>query len=209
MNYGFVFNGPQLQYGRNWLWNKKSVAYGLESQLGVAVLSNKGSCIDFHLSPVNFDCLFNPVQPVWLGPCLISDYNYDFYPDLQTGHDFWFSHYSIGLSFVYRKAIRNKLLSVRFKSALFGFTSRTPNDFDALFFNVGFKYAVEDLHKNMQFLSVSQYRVFRFEANLKPQKAKRIDLSCLVDYMNYGLIPAWTRLNFGVKLTVHPKSRNS
>lgn len=209
MNYGFVFSGPQLQYGRNWQWNRKSVLYGLESQLGIAVLSKKGSCFDFHLSPVNIDCLMNINDQIWLGPCLISDYNYEFYPDLQAGHDFWFSHYSAGISFIFRKTFHNRLLSVKFKSALVGVTSRTPDDFDALFFDIGFKYAMKDLHKNMQYTSVNRYRVFRFEAAFIPLNAQRINLSCLIDYMQYQSIPAWTRLNYGIKLTIHPKNSNS
>lgn len=209
MNYGFVFSGPQLQYGRIWQWNRKSAQYGLESQLGIAVLSNKGSCFDFHLSPINIDCLIKLNHQFWFGPCLISDYNYEFYPDLQVGHDFWFSHYSIGISFIFRQAFQKRLLSLKFKSALFGFTSRTNDDFDALFFNIGFKYAIQDLHKNMQFSSVSRYNVFRFEASFIPLKAKRIDLSCLVDYMNYESIPPWTRLNYGIKLSIHQKNRRS
>jgi hypothetical protein len=206
MNYGFVFSGPQFQYGRSWLWNKESVQYHLEAKLGAAMLSKKGPGYDFHLSPLNFGCLFNLNNRFWIGPCMISDYNYEFYPDMQAGHDFWFSHYSTGVSILFQKSFQQKELSVRFISALFGFTSRTPDDFDALFFDIGFRYAIKNLHKNMQLTSISHYRIFRFETKYTPLQARRVNISFLVDYFNYDRSPDWTRLNYGLKLSVHPKA---
>jgi hypothetical protein len=209
INYGFVFSGPQLQYGRNWQWNRKSTQYTLGTQLGIALLSEKGPGYDFHLSPVQFDYLLSIYHTMWVGPSLMSDYNYEFYPDLQAGHDFWFTHYSTGISVVFKKAFTRRILTVKCKSALFGFTSRTPDDFDALFFYVGFKYALQDLHKNMQFRTVNQYQVIHLEAAFTPLKERRFDLSYLMDYMNYHSNPSWTRLNFGLKVTMHAKSKKS
>lgn len=209
INYGFVFSGPQLKYGRTWQWKKKSVQYALESQLGIAVLSEKGPGYDFHLSPVQFDYLIKLNHQLWIGPCLLSDYNYEFYPDLQVGHDFWFTHFSAGVSLAFQKAFTKRLFSLKCKSALFGFTSRTPDDFDALFFNLGVKYAINDLHKNMQFTPVNRYRILHFEASFKPLKAQKIDVSYLMDYMAYRANPLWTRLNFGLKLSIHSKNGRS
>jgi hypothetical protein len=209
MNYGFVFSGLQLQYGRNWQWSRKSTQYELGTQLGIALLSEKGQGYDFHLSPVHFDYLVNVYHWMWIGPSLLSDYNYEFYPDLQAGHDFWFTHFSTGISFGFEKAFPKRVLSVKCKCALFGFTSRTPDDFDALFFYVGFKYAVQNLHKNMQFHTINQYQIVHLEAAFKPLKARRFDLSYLMDYMNYSSNPSWTRLNFGLKLTMHAKNGRS
>lgn len=209
MNYGFVFAGPQLQYGRNWQWMKESVQLEMGTQLGAALLSEKGLGYDFHLSPVHFDYLIHACPPLWIGPCLLSDYNYEFYPDMQAGHDFWFTHFSTGISLMFEKAFSKRLLSVSCKSALFGFTSRTPEDVDALFFYVGFKYALQHLHENMQFHTAGQYRIIHLEVAFKPLKAHRFDLSCLMDYMHYHSDPSWTRLNFGLKLTMHAKNTKS
>lgn len=205
MNYGFVFNGPQLQYGRSWQWNKEFVRYQLESQLGIGLLSEKGSCYDFHLSPIHFNFLVNLDRQLGIGPCFISDYNYEFYPDLQAGHGFWFSTYSAGICLDFRKSFTKRILFVKCQSTLFGFTSRTPDDFDALFFDIGFKDAMRDLHKDMRLTAFNAYQVIHIEAGFTSLKTQRIHLSCLVDYKNYRPDPDWTRLDIGIKLTIHSK----
>lgn len=105
LNYGFVFSGPQIQYGRDWRWQKPNKLFELETSLGLSSVFSKGICIDFHAVPVNFSYLFKINEKLWLGPEILTEYNYEFYPDLQMGHDFWFSHYSTCISASFQKVL--------------------------------------------------------------------------------------------------------
>lgn len=205
MNFGFVFSGPQLEYGRNWKWQKTNRIYELHNHLGVALLSNKGPGYDFHITPFNFNILFRFYDHLWLGPSILTDYNYEFYPDLQTGHDFWFSHYSAGASLFYKKVFQKRLLNIKFSSSLFGFTSRTQENFNPHYFDLGVKTAVTDLHQNMKLLSLNQYLVFHLEIGLNVLKNNRLYLSYLIDYTGYYKEPEWSKLNYGIKFTIKSK----
>jgi hypothetical protein len=205
LNYGFVFNGSQIQYGRDWLWKKPDKRFELESQLGLTSVFNKGIGLDFHLTPFNFNYLFKVNDQLWMGPTVLTDYDYDFYPDLQMGHPFWFSHYSAGASLYFKKQFQKRLMTVKFSSSLLGFTSRTPEDFNTLFFYLGFFRALKDLHSDLSCGILSQYNVSHFEFSLTPVQAHRVSFSYTIDYIGYYKSPRWTRLNYGVKLTIKPK----
>jgi hypothetical protein len=205
MNFGFVFRGPQLQYGRDWIWQKSDKRVELETQLGLSALFNKGIGLGFHLTPLNFNYLYQLNEQLWLGPGILTDYNYEFYPDIQMAHPFWFSHYSAGVSVYFQKKLQKRSLSVRFTSSLFGLTSRTQKDFNTLFFHPGFIYAIQDLHRNMSFNLVSQYNVSHLEIDLRPFATHRVRVSYFIDYSRYDQSPRWISLNYGIKLTIQPK----
>ena len=202
MNYGFVFSGPVIKYGRDWQWLMPDYRIELESSLGLSVVFKKGTGIDFHLTPLNFNYLFKLSDLLWLGPGIMTGYNYEFYPDLQTGHDFWFSHYSAGLAVFFEKVLPKRIIGIKISGSLFGFTSRTPENFNTLFFDIGFKDALQDLHRNMNWSQLGRYNVTHFEISLKPVQSGRVSLSYLMDYAGFYKPPRWARLDYGIKLTI-------
>lgn len=205
MNFGFVFHGPQLQYGRDWKWQKPGSRFELGTNLGISPFFRKGIGVDFHLAPVNFNFQVKISDHFWLGPSVLTDYNYEFYPDLQVGHDFWFSHYSAGGSFLFQKNFQKRKLAIRFSNSLLGFTSRTQDDFNDLYFDIGLKYALRDLHKDMKFSAINRYTVTHIEIDLSSLQPKRVELTFLIDYFGYYRTPKWARLNYGLKLTIKSK----
>jgi hypothetical protein len=205
MNYGFVFNGPMIKYGREWQWQMPDDRIELESSLGLSAVFKKGPGIDFSLTPLNFNYMFKLSDLLWLGPGIMTGYNYDFYPDLQTGHDFWFSHYSAGLAVFFQKLLSKRIIGIKISSTLFGFTSRTPEDFNTLFFDIGIKNALQDLHRNMNWNQLGRYNVTHFEFSLKPVQGGRVSFSYLMDYSGFYKPPLWTRLDYGIKLTIKPR----
>jgi hypothetical protein len=205
LNYGFVYNGPQFRYGRNWQWINPGNEYELQTSLGFSTLFKKGIGIDFHLSPVNFKFLFNINQNLWIGPEFLSDYYYDFYPDMQAGHDYWFSHYSGGVSFLYQKPFEKRILTIKLSNSLFGFTSRTPEDYNTLFFDIGFKDALLHLNRKLRWNKINQYNISRLEIKLSPLNIRRVDFSFCMDYIAFYQSARWTRVDYGIKLTIRSK----
>jgi hypothetical protein len=202
LNYGFVYSGPQLQYGREWQWQKSDNRIELESQIGLATVFNKGLGLGLHLTPLNFRYLFKINDQLCLGPGLLSDYNYGFYPDLHIGYDFWFSHYSTEVAASFRKTFQKRSLTVRFTSSLFGLVSRTRQTDDTYFFHLGFKYALKDLNSKMEWGFVNQYNVSRLEIALNPNQTGRVCFSYIIDYSGYFKDPRWVKLDYGIKLTI-------
>jgi hypothetical protein len=205
MNYGFVFSGPMIKYGREWQWLLPDDRIGLESSIGLSAVFKKGPGIDFTLTPLNLNYLFKLSDQLWLGPDVMTGYNYEFYPDRQTGHGFWFSHYSAGFAIFFQKVLSERIIWMKISSSLFGFTSRTPENFNTLFFNIGFKDAIQDLHSDMNFSQFGRYNVTHFEISLKPVQSRRISFSYLMDYAGFYKAPHWTRLDYAIKLSIQSR----
>jgi hypothetical protein len=138
---------------------------------------------------------------------LIADYNYQMYPDLQSGYSFWFTHISLGISSEYKFSINRNLLKLRLETSLFGFTSRQEVYNDPYFFDMGFGYALKSVNQDLIFGSLNNYNHTEFELRWQNSDESRIAFAYNLQYYGYFRDPSFTMLNQMLKIIFLPKNR--
>ena len=99
-NYGLSFSGMNLEgdYELQYSTTRLDLSYGTE--LGMGAVHNKGVGILLGLKPLDgfagFRLINDPGCKLSLGPYLSASYMWQLYPELQSGHLFWFSSYELG-----------------------------------------------------------------------------------------------------------------
>jgi hypothetical protein len=211
-NFGLVFSGPALNYGYFWSTAKNKNKVTIENELGLAVLfSHDIPALDFYLKLAEVSYLFNVNATdfnLLIGPMVKFEYNYNLYPDLQSGFDYWFTNFSLGLNSVADFKIANKYFKAKLKTTLLGFTSRQPSYRDPYFYDIGFTYAINHLHSNMGFYTVAGYNQTSIELLWKFKEDSRCTWAYVFNYSGYYGEPKISILSHNVKLIIAKKQKS-
>jgi len=163
-NVGMVFNGVQLEYryGALWTINKHEILY--QPKLGFGAVFNR-KILGLQLpkfAPVNLTWAIRFYEQnghiIKAGANLITDYSYQLYPDLQTGHLFWSSEIGISPVMQYTYQWGSKRIGVYAQNSLLGFTSHKP-EYNSYWFSLKAKEWFVEPHKNMKFGSYDKYKM--------------------------------------------------
>lgn len=210
-NFGLVFNGPAINYGMNWdiKNDKRMITFGYE--LGVGVLFSKSiPALGIYLKPAEFAYMFRfpgSNSRLFIGPSLKFEYNYYLYPQLQSGFDYWFTDFSCGVNAQYDFKYRSSSFQLLANSSLMGFISRQPVYRDPYFFDLGFKYAVRDLHQNLTFASLDKYNTTKLEILWKPGLNSRFTLGYIFSYSGYYQAPGIRLVSHSIKIEINKKQK--
>lgn len=99
-NYGLSFGGLNLSgnYDLRYCTDKLDLSYGAALEIGA--VHNKGVGLLLRLKPLDgyagFRLISDAERKLSLGPYLSSYFMWQLYPELQSGHLFWFSSYELG-----------------------------------------------------------------------------------------------------------------
>lgn len=210
-NFGLVFNGPVINYGMEWnlINEKRMITYGYELGVGIPFSKNIPA-LDFYLKPVDMAYMFifpGVNNRFYIGPALKFEYIYDFYPQLQSGFGYWFTNFSLGLKAQYTFNYQSSAFQIALSSSLAGFISRQPDYRDPYFYDIGFKFAVRDLHQNMVFGSFEKYNTTDLEILWKPASASRFTFGYEFRYSGYSDAPEFKKVSHSIKILFGKKSR--
>lgn len=202
-NFGLVFKGPAVYYGMDWNFNtdKRLIVYGYNLGAGV-LFSREMPALGFYFKPVDLAYLFKlhlAENNLCLGPELKVEYNYDLYPDLQSGFDYWFTNISLGVNARYYFNIANYNFFVKFSSSMMGFTSRQPGYRDPYFYDLGIKYAIKHLNQELTFGSFDRFNSGSLEILVKSKPDSRITLGYLLKYSGYYRAPEIKMISHNIK----------
>jgi hypothetical protein len=208
LNYGLVFRGPGLGYAYSAQWQNNKRVMDYEGRISFNVPITKGIiAASLNVVPARFGYFFKttPDGQFSIGPYAIMEYNYEIYPDLQSGYSYWFTHYSLGCAMAcWFKPDESRIdLSLHF--TILGLTSRTETYDDPYFFDAGFGAMIKDLHSDLQFGSLGKYAVSELEVKWTPKETSRLAWAYVFQYYGYGYEPELTILNHSVKLIILPK----
>lgn len=211
-NYGLVFRGFGLGYAAGWSWVENSRTLGYRYELGLTVLmTHEIPAADFRLLPICLDYRLPlaSIPGLSIGPALSVEYRYQFNPDLQSGHAYWFSHISLGGSLNWQFRLLGEKVSLEAGTSLFGLASRPPVYYDPYLWKISvplmFKYMNQDFHPG----SWNRYNVTSLELKWVPGTKSRIGFAYQIDYMGYYKNPQITLLDHSIKIIFLPKSKKS
>lgn len=211
-NYGLVFRGPSIDAGMNWTFPHHQNAWLYEFKIGLGAPFSKG-IIAMHINVKPLEMAYAwkiPVQNVGLriGPALKMEYNFQYYPDLQSGYYFWLTNYNAGVSAFAIVKLKNAILKMRAFNNLFGFVSRGEIWEDPYFFDRKFSDIMADLHSDFEFVTPGTFNNTFFEIMYRKSSTSRLALSYVFDYFVYSDKPEIKFLNQSLRLTFIPRMKN-
>jgi len=203
-NFGLIFRGPGLNYGMSWNIGNEKRYLSCQYELGVGVLFSKQiPALGFFLKPVDLAFMIKiplAANRLYVGPEIKLEYNYELYPDLQAGFDYWFTNTSLGIRAVYDFNYKKSSFRIKLNTSLAGFISRQEAYRNPYFYDIGFKYAIEHLNKNLHLGSFDDFNVSGLEVLFKPDNNSGLTFGYFLDYSGFYNDPTITILNQGVKL---------
>lgn len=210
-NFGLTFKGPSFYYGMTWNSGnaKRLITYEYELSLGV-LFSRDIPALGFYMKPVDISYMYKfPVSNniILFGPSLKLEYNYNLYPDLQSGFDYWFTNTALGVNALYEFYYGNSAFHIRVNTSLAGFTSRQPDYRDPYFYDIGVKHAIKHLNQSLTFGSFNRFNTTCLELLWKSGPDARTTLGYVMKYYGYYKSPEITIVNHSIKLIVNKKKK--
>ena len=160
-NHGMLFNGPQVgfQYQRLWNFSAVELSYNPKIALGIP-FSREMAAVNINFTPIDASCLRYVYQSdshsLKTGLNFATNYSYQLYPYLQSARLFWFGEIGFSPAIEYQYKWEERAIRINLQNSVFGFISRT-NDYDPYFFSLEFIDFFVSPHKNLQFGSFDKY----------------------------------------------------
>jgi len=200
-NYGLVHNGLNLagEYSRISSSAYNSFIYSAE--LGFGVVYREGVGMNWSLTPADLFYGFrlnkNSEVPVLLGPYMLAIYKWQLYPELQSGHIFWFSSYELGPQLQVAVPVKEKHISFELSFSLAGLNSRPEPATEQYYYSLTFADFVKNPHSNMSFGSLNQYGHVHFTAQLSdPDRSTAFAYE--FELFNYRLEPMFKYMTHSI-----------
>lgn len=208
-NYGLVFSGPALDIGMRWEIPSGSHSLLYEYKIGLGLpFSKKIIGLNMSFKPADLSYLWN----IWVGkmamhvgPALRLQYDVQFYPDLQSGYDYWMTNYSTGIRAIASVPFNWGTVSMSLFNSIMGFTSRTTPYGDPYYFDLGFGEVLKDIHSNLKFSGPGSFDNTSVGITCLFKKHSRLSVSYLVDYYGYYGHDKFQMLNHSVSIAVKAK----
>ncbi|MCP4123168.1 MAG: hypothetical protein GY751_15550 [Bacteroidetes bacterium] len=203
-NYGLVFNGINL--GAGYTFEKVTSSYTLAYTTGFAFGADfkKGVGMNWNFRPVDLSMRFKVDQnrriPVNLGPYVMVDYNWQLYPELQSGHMFWFSSMELGASLGFQVPVKERTLKFGFTNSIAGFGSRPVPGTETHFYTLDFKSFFRNAHSNLTFGSYNLFDHTTGSLDVISQKGKRFSFGYRIEYFGYYKEPQLSYISHAVSL---------
>jgi hypothetical protein len=208
MNYGLVFKGPGVGYAYTDQYQNKKRIFAYEGRFNFSVpITRDILAMSFSVVPLKLDYLFRTGSEgkVCVGPYLITEYNYQLYPDLQSGYSFWMTQYSLGAAVTGWFPVKKSRLDLSLHTTLLGITSRQTEFEDPYFFDLSFGYAMKYVHQDFQFGSWDTYNETELDVKWTPKESSRLAYAYSLEILSYGQVPTLTMINNTIKFIILPK----
>lgn len=189
LNYGLVFNGLNLvgRYSLEKSLGKTMFIYTPEFSFGVNY--NKGIGLSWGFVPIDFFYGYkikkSVTRPLIIGAYFCTNYNWQLYPELQSGHMYWFTSIEIGPQLILSLPIRNRKIKITFSNSLAGLNSRPAPATETYFYSLRFSDFVSNAHSNLQFGSYNLFNHTNFEIELRSNKKKRLSIAYEFEFYGY------------------------
>ncbi|MFY0644675.1 MAG: hypothetical protein JXR19_09450 [Bacteroidia bacterium] len=152
-NYGLVNQGLNIDFGFKQIQKNSNYLKAFNSELAFGINYAKGLGMNWTLTPVDLH-FAKKIESLkgFLGAYTSFNYHFQLYPELQSGHLFWFTNHEMGLRYSTTLHIKDKPYSVQVSSSLLGFTSRPKLslEHETLFYDLSFKNIVKSQHSNLK-----------------------------------------------------------
>jgi hypothetical protein len=203
-NYGLNFNGLNLDFGYTYqrVVNGKTFTYSPE--FGFGANYKKGIGLMLSLRPVDMSYAWvisgHEGGSFSLGAYLVTDYHWQLYPELQSGHMFWFSSIEIGPHASWQTEWRDHQLLFTLSNSIAGFNSRPEPATETYYYSLRFSDFIKNALSNMQFGSFDLFNHTRLAIQFWPGSGRKLSYSYVFEYYGYYQEPGLDFITHGIGL---------
>jgi len=200
-NYGLVHNGLNLagEYSRISSAAYSTFIYSAEIDIGAVYREGVGLIWSLKPADLFYGFRLNKQSevPVVLGPYMLAIYKWQLYPELQSGHMFWFSSYELGPQLLVDVLVKEKRINFELSFSLAGLNSRPEPATEQYYYSLTFADYVKNPHSNMSFGSVNQYGHIHFVAQLSdPDRSTAFAYE--FEFFNYRTEPMFKYISHAI-----------
>jgi len=197
-NYGLVNNGLFLAGAYALFLPSGNNCFVYEAELGFGVNYRQGLGMMWTLKPLDLYYGFrindDPNLSVALGPYLAGYYMWQLYPELQSGHMFWFSSYEIGPKIMISLPVKSRTLHFSFSNSVASLNSRPVLGIEQYFYSLTFSDFVANPHSNMKFGSMNVFNHIDVKLDWSDPD-KRFSLGYEFEYLGYLNAPTFAYMS--------------
>jgi len=203
-NYGLVYNGVNLKGEYSFVLKSDRKTFSYDADLAFGVNFKKGVALAWHFKPIDIFYGWrinkNHLNPLILGPYFATNYNWQLYPYLQSGHMYWFSSIEIGPRIEYTTPIKSRLFRFTMTNSLAGWASRPLPGTETYFYSLKFSDFVSNPHSNMKFGSFDLFNHTILEIEMANTKGKRLSVAYEFEYFGYYNDPKLSYIAHSINL---------
>jgi len=203
-NYGIVFNGLNLVVGYEYSKKNKSHILKYIADLGFGPDFGKGVGLNWHFKPgdlyYGWNISGNDSYSLFLGPYTSVNYQWQLYPELQSGHMFWFTFIDFGPRLYSEFKLKSKRIRITFSSAVAGLVSRPVPATESHFYSLSFSDFVTNPHKDLKFGSLDLIEHIDLGITLVNFNKKKMSAGYGFQYFGYNDDPRLDYLTHSVNL---------
>lgn len=202
-NYGLAHRGLNLAGAYTLSLEAGRNRFSYDAEISFGVNYNRGMGMAWTFKP--FDLFYgfrlnnNPNLVLMLGPYLSGYYQWQLYPELQSGHMLWFSSYEAGIKLWGTYPVSTKLLTVSFASSILNLTSRPQSSPETYFYSLTFNDFVSNVHSDMKFGSLGDFQHYQLYLVLSGF-GKGFGIGYQFEYMGYNTQPEYQYLIHSINL---------
>jgi hypothetical protein len=150
---------------------------------------NKGAGIALIFKPIDvfygYSVKRNQKTPFTIGAYISASYNWQFYPELQGGHMFWFTSIEIGPQAVFIIPLKQKRIIVNMANSIAGFVSRPEPSTETYYYSLEFPDFISNANSNFTFGTFNLFNHTNVEIEFLHRQGKRLSLAYEFDYFGY------------------------
>ena len=204
-NHGLVFSGGDLGVDYRTAITSATERWSYEPQLMMGVMHHGFGGLAAHLQLRPLDLSYarrigrGDGTPM-LGPYGAVNYAWQVYPQLQSGHMFWYSSFELGARVFAQPSIAGRQLALRGSLALLGWASRPSFTNEEYFYSLRFGDFVRNPHRNMLFGGPGLFQHADLEVELLPRNGRRRSLAYAFEFWGYSSFPQVKNLSHSLTL---------
>ena len=203
-NYGLVFNGLNLSIRYSFVKTSDRYTLSYAPDLAFGANFKKGIGVAVLFLPVNlfYGMRINKsvIGPLTIGPYFTTNYQWHVYPELQSGHMFWFTSLEAGPRLMLMVPLKSKLFKVMVSNSIAGWTSRPEPATETTFYSIKPSDFCRNAHSNMKFGTYNLFNHTNFEIELVNTKGKKLSVAYEFEYIGYYRAPKFSYLLNSINL---------
>ena len=203
-NYGLVNQGLNLSlnYDYQKLNNNRLFSYNPIIAFGPNYRYGLG--LNWHFKLLDFFYAYRICdkanRSLYLGPYASVNYLLQLYPEMQSGHMFWFTTMEIGPKFQWFLNFGDRKVTVKASTSIAGFTSRPVESTEPYFYSLNIGDIISDSHSNLKFGSFNNFNHTFFEVSYANPAKNKLSLGYAFEYFGYYNAPAYSYLTHSILL---------
>ena len=203
-NYGYVFNGLNLSLNYSFELENDQRISAYSPSIAFGALYKKGIALAFQIRPIDlfYGFRLHKIKPFkfYLGPYMALNYQWQLYPELQSGHMFWFTAMEIGPKIATSFDFNSRAFKATFSNSLAGWISRPELETEEYFYSLTIPDYIQNAHEGLTFGFNDLFNHTKISIESLTRNARVISLGYQFEYFVHYKHPELSFMIHGINL---------